>query len=67
MPTKLALSYGAEVTQFHTRMLRVSLAVEENRAYWEHLQLELPKEKRAVVAFEKRWFGSKSMERVRRL
>jgi len=67
MPTKLALSYGAEVTQFHTRMLRVSLAVEENRAYWEHLRLELPKEKRAVVAFEKRWFGSKSMERVRRL
>lgn len=67
MPTKLALSYGAEVTQFHTRMLRVSLAVEESRAYWEHLQLELPREKRAVVAFEKRWFGSKSMERVRRL
>jgi hypothetical protein len=48
-------------------MLRVSLAVEENRAYWEHLRLEIPKEKRAVVAFEKRWFRSKSMERVRRL
>jgi hypothetical protein len=58
---------GQEVQQFHTRILRVSLAVEESRAYWVHLRLEIPKEDRARVAFEERWFGSKSMERVQRL
>ncbi|MDI9636207.1 hypothetical protein QM565_10485 [Geitlerinema splendidum] len=57
--------WGKEVSQFHTRILRVSLAVEESRAYWEYLKRDTPKEKRATVAFEERWFGSKSMDRVR--
>ena len=61
------LDRGVEVCQFHTRILRVSLVVEESRAYWQHLHTEIPKNKRAVVAFEERWFGSKSMERVRSL
>lgn len=61
------LLWGKEVSQFHTRILRVSLAVEESRAYWEHLSLDTPKGKRATVAFEERWFGNKSMDRVRRL
>lgn len=56
-----------EVQQFHTRILRVSLAVEESRSYWKHLEPNVPKEKRATVAFEERWFGNKSMDRVRRL
>lgn len=60
-------SYGAEVCQSHTRILRVSLVAEESRAYWKHLRTEIPKDKRAVVAFEERWFGSKSIERVRTL
>ena len=53
---------GKEVQQFHTRILRVSLAVEESRVYWEHLKQEIPKQKRVAIAFEQRWFGSKSME-----
>ena len=61
------LSYGAEVTIAHTRLLRVSLALEESRAYWEHRQLTIPKVNLVTLAFEERWFGNKSMERVRRL
>lgn len=56
-----------ESNQFHTRLLRISLAVEESRAYWEHLKIDIPKDKLPVVAFEERWFGSKSMARVRSL
>jgi hypothetical protein len=59
--------HGKEVEQFHTRLLRTSLVLEESRVYWEHLRIDIPKEKRAVVAFEERWFGSKSMARVRSL
>lgn len=61
------LSYGAEVTIAHTRLLRVSLALEESRAYWEHRYLTIPKANLVMLAFEERWFGNKSMERVRRL
>jgi len=60
-------AYGAEVEQFHSQILRVSLAMEESRVYWEHMTPEVPKEKRATIAFEERWFGNKSMDRVRRL
>lgn len=61
------LVYGAEVDKFHTRLLRVSLALEESRAYWNRMTLETPKLKRSELAFENRWFGSKSMARVQRL
>lgn len=60
-------SYGAEVDQFHTRLLRVSLALEESRAYWEHGHSNIPLAERAVIAFEGRWFGSKSLDRVQGL
>lgn len=59
--------HGKEVEQFHTRLLRTSLALEESRVYWEYSRINIPKEKRAVVAFEERWFGSRSMARVRSL
>ncbi|MEL6352963.1 MAG: BrxA family protein [Cyanobacteria bacterium J06627_28] len=59
--------YGTEVDKFHTRLLRVSLALEESREYWEQMTLTTPKEGRAKLAFENRWFGSKSMARVQRL
>jgi hypothetical protein len=62
-----SMFHGKEVSQFHTRLLRTSLALEESRAYWEHFRIDIPKEQRAVVAFEERWFGSKSMARVRSL
>lgn len=59
--------YGAEVTAPHTRLLRISLVLEESRAYWENLRLDISKEQRPTVAFEERWFSNKSMDRVRRL
>jgi len=69
--TKIQPIYGAEVVQFHTRLLRVSLALDESRAYWEQqaadLSLQDKQGKRAERAFESRWFGSKSLERVRQL
>jgi hypothetical protein len=58
---------GVENNQFHTRLLRVSLALEESRAYWHHWQPHQPREKQALAAFEARWFGSKSLERVQAL
>jgi hypothetical protein len=60
-------AYGAEVTKVHSRMLRIPLVLEESRAYWEHWRLEIPKSLRSQIAFEERWFGSKSMARVRSL
>ena len=59
--------YGEEVDQFHTRLLRTSLAVEESRAYWERWRAGIPREQLAVIAFEERWFGNKSLSRVRQL
>ena len=56
--------YAKEIAGFHSRQLRASLLVEESRAYWEHLRLDLPKKQRTEVAFEERWFGSKSIARV---
>jgi hypothetical protein len=55
----------AEATEIHTRILRVSLATEEARSYWEHADLAVPLPQRAVTAFERRWFGGKSLDRVR--
>jgi Putative inner membrane protein (DUF1819) len=65
-PTKL-VCYGEEKSDFHTRLLRTSLCLEESRAYWEHYRDDIPKNKLPTVAFEERWFGSKSMARVRSL
>ena len=54
-----------ETTEVHTRILRVSLGVEEARSYWEHADLAVPFAQRPVTAFEQRWFGGKSLDRVR--
>lgn len=56
-----------EVKAFHSRLLRVSLAADESRIFWERLPTRCPKNERARLAFEQRWFGSKSMARVKRL
>ncbi|MFM2315032.1 MAG: hypothetical protein RLZZ04_4308 [Cyanobacteriota bacterium] len=63
--TENILSCGAEVEKFHSRLLRMSLAIEESREYWEHNDLRLSKKDKEIVAFEKRWFGNKSLARVR--
>jgi len=55
----------AEATAVNTRILRLALGVEESRSYWEHIDPSVPPADRALLAFEQRWFGSKSLERVR--
>ena len=55
----------AEATDIHTRILRLALGIEESRDYWQHVDASTPIANRALVAFEQRWFGNKSLERVR--
>ena len=55
----------AEVSDTHTRILRLALGIEESRSYWEHVDPAVPAADRTLLAFEARWFGSKSLERVR--
>jgi hypothetical protein len=57
----------AEASAIHTRILRLALALEESRAYWEHVDPAVPAPQRAKIAFEQRWFGGKSLDRVRYL
>jgi len=57
----------AEVAIPHTRLLQLALAVPESRAYWAHVTPGVPPARRALQAFEERWFGAKSLHRVRRL
>lgn len=56
-----------EVTEVHTRILRVTLAEADCRAYWENVDVSTDLATRAAVAFEQRWFGAKSMARVQTL
>jgi hypothetical protein len=56
---------SSEATTVHTRILRLALGIEDSRSYWEHLDPSVPLPARAQLAFEQRWFGSKSLERVR--
>lgn len=57
----------AETTDIHTGILRLALDVEDARRYWEHVDQAVPPAQRPQLAFEQRWFGVKSMERVRYL
>jgi hypothetical protein len=57
----------SEATEIHTRILRLALGIEDARRYWEHVDLAVPAAARANLAFEQRWFGAKSLERVRYL
>lgn len=59
------LAYGSEVEKSHSRLLRMSLAIEESREYWEHNEPKFSKKDKEIIAFEKRWFGNKSLSRVR--
>jgi hypothetical protein len=57
----------SEVTEIHTRLLRLALGIEEARAYWANVDPAVPPGPRALQAFEQRWFGPRSLERVRTL
>jgi hypothetical protein len=43
------------------------LAAEDCHAYWRHADTSVPATRRASLAFEQRWFGTKSEARVRTL
>jgi len=58
-------AHPAEATVVHTRILRFMLAVDDCYAYWQHAGDRMPVADRARVAFEQRWFGTKSEARVR--
>jgi hypothetical protein len=66
-PTGAVIEPPSETTAIHTRLLRLALAVEESRNYLERADGTVPAADRAKVAFEQRWFGAKSLERVRYL
>ncbi len=61
------LDRPGEATTVHTCLLRLALGIEDSRSYWEHVDPHVSIRERAELAFEQRWFGSKSLERVRRL
>jgi hypothetical protein len=56
---------NAEISAVHTRILRLTQAVQESRAYWESIDPEIKGEARSERAFTQRWFGNKSMARVK--
>ncbi len=56
-----------EVTEVHTRLLKLALGVEETRAYWSSVDPSVPPGPRALQAFEQRWFGPKTLDRVKTL
>jgi hypothetical protein len=55
----------SETTEVHTRILRLALGIEEARAYWAHVDPSVPPAARALTAFEQRWFGAKTLDRVK--
>lgn len=58
---------NAEVQAMHTRILRLTLAVQESRAFWEAVDPTLQGAARVERAFNNRWFGNKSLARVKLL
>jgi hypothetical protein len=56
-----------ECAEIHTRILRMTLAEPECRAYWQHVDLDVPADRRVAQAFEQRWFGARTIARVRTL
>src|SRR5688572_22810458 len=67
MPSVPPAEAISECTEIHTRLLRLALAVADSRSYWENVDPLVPVAQRPQMAFEQRWFGAKSLERVRYL
>ncbi len=65
--TMVTTGYGCEITDRHTRLLRLALSLDESFLYWQHVRLGLKVGDQAVTAFDERWFGSKSMARIKTL
>ncbi len=58
---------NAEAAELHTRLQKLTLAVDASRAYWANADPAEPPADQALRAFEERWFGSASQEWIRRL
>jgi hypothetical protein len=58
---------NVEATSFHTHILRLTLVVQESRAYWESVDSSIQGTARIERAFTERWFGNKSLARVKLL
>ena len=56
-----------EETELHTRILRVTLSVDDAQAYWESTDPAASQDDLALVAFEQRWFGVKSLAQIKRV
>ena len=59
------LTAPSEATEASTRILRIGLASEDSRVYWERVDLDVRPAERPLRAFEERWFGSKSLHRIK--
>jgi hypothetical protein len=59
----------SETKEPHTQLLRVTLEVDNARAYWQHVSSpkQMTVDQEAERAFVEFWFGTKSMPRVRDL
>ena len=53
----------AEESTMHTRIMKCALQVDESRAYWAHADAR--SEPSSTEAFERYWFGAKTMPRVK--
>lgn len=58
---------NTEWTKEHTRILRVTLAVDDCVAYWRAPSPPIAPQERARAAFDGHWFGTKSEARVKTL
>ena len=58
---------NAEMHERHTRILRLTLAVSESRAYWAAVDPARAGAARVERAFNEHWFGHKSLARVKLL
>jgi len=61
------LAQASEATTWHSRILRVTLSVEESAVFWQRAGPDETSAQLNVRAFEERWYGSRSEERVRKL
>ncbi len=57
----------SEVTELHTRLLRVTLEIDSCVAYWSHADTQRSHAEHAKLALEQGWFGDRSPARVRKL
>ncbi len=63
----LLLPFSNEATAVHTRILRLSLGVDESRAYWARVDPRVPVDARPAIAIADGWWPGRSEARVRYL